>query len=756
LRLAPGAVSYPVVFRAIDSAGRPVYDAQVTFTAGSTGGTVSPALVRTNRDGFAVTRIALPSTPAVYTVRAATSNGVVADSSVTVAAEAGGGTAGVSVAGGNGQIVTSGFPNRVPLQVLVRDSLGAPAAEVDVDWVIKSAVTGVQLVSARTRTDTNGLASNNFTTTAFTATADQIFRTVSFSASVSSGLISGSADLFGIVLAAGSPDPAAPVTTSLGGSSGEFVLPAGGVLPDAFRSAINSRLQGFNPVPLPNVGLRASAAASGLDVACRDNPVSNASGIATCTLVVGSRLGSGVMSLFVGEVENLTQTYRIRVVPGAPSRIVQIQGDGQVGTPGTTTPRALVVQVQDSAGNPLSGVSVTWTILSGDGTLTGVVGQTDISGRASALVRFGNSPGAISVRAATEGLATSFTLQNEVPIGTLSIDGGNNQSAPINTNFATRLSVRVTNPAGQPFPGVSVAFAATSGPVSLTAASAVTDAQGIASVSAVAGAAPGQAVVTASVANQEVRFTLTVTPQGPRVDGLFNPVTLVTGASPCSLGLVSGTNFLASDGAASPTALAGPLPVALAGLTVRLGGIQAPIFSVTTSQGRSEARIQVPCELRPGSVALEVSALGQSTSVNVTLSEFSPGIIETTAPGGTRYATAQRPNGTFVSPANPALHGEAITGLFIGLGPAAQATGTNAAGIGQPLPAERVIIGLGNAGMAVTSAVYAPNLIGLYMVTFTVDPSVGSGAALPFAVAVRLPDGSLLFGQPSTIPVRAQ
>ncbi|HEU4664041.1 MAG TPA: Ig-like domain-containing protein [Dokdonella sp.] len=78
--------------------------------------------------------------------------------------------------------------------------------------------------------------------------------------------------------------------------------------------------------------------------------------------------------------------------------------------------------------------------------------------------------------------------------------GGSPQSAEVDALFAAPLQVRVTNAAGLGVPGVTVAFAApASGASALVAASATSDADGVASVEARANTIAGDYTVTASV-----------------------------------------------------------------------------------------------------------------------------------------------------------------------------------------------------------------------------------------------------------------
>ncbi|MDX2179610.1 MAG: Ig-like domain-containing protein [Bryobacteraceae bacterium] len=751
---APASISYPIVARALDASSRPVRDAAISFSSPTV--TVTPNASRTNAQGLAVTRATAPGVTGVYVVRASANASLFTEMNLPVAASAGTQTQ-FTITGGNGQIINSGGLSQ-PFQVRLTDSQGNPIQNVSVNWSIRAGL-GVTLVGAPSITDANGVATVLLSTTAFAPSTGDLFRPVTIAAAATTDTFSGSLDLYALVYPTTGtpPPPVVQLSSSLGGSGTDLVLGAGAVIPAAFTANVTTGLfPGFAPTPMPNVGIRAfTPAGSGVPNArCQGDPVSTAAGIATCDLVVGNVLGNTQLTVVVGESNSFVYTYNIRVIPGAPARLEIVQGDGQSGNPGTTTPRALVVRVLDAAGNPLSGVPVTWTIVSGDGQLTGVSGNSDIEGRASALVRFGSTPGTITIRAATEGLSASFTATNNVAIGSFTIASGNNQSSNVNAQFAQPLTVRLANAAGAPIAGATIAFAVTNGPVTLSAATAVTDAQGLASVTARAGATTGTAAVTATLGSSVLTFTLTVAPAGPRIESVVNGANFLPGVAPCSVVTIRGAGFSTGLSGSVSGPRVGPQPLTLSGVSVSAAGIPAPLFSVSNTSGGEQINVQWPCESPLGNQTVTVTALGQTASASVTVAAFSPGIFEFSNSANRLQVVANKANGQFVTPESPAVGGETLTAYFTGFGSIAGVF-TNSIGLGQTLPTANVVVGINNQGVPVTEAGYAAGLIGVYYVKFTVDPAVsGSGAAQPFAIALRDASGALVFGQSSTIPVR--
>ena len=755
LAVAPGGTTLPLAVRLTDSDGRPILGAQVGYSSPAPGVQFSAVSTTTNSQGLASIRATMPSQLGNYVIRAQSANGQVAEITLQVVPTAQVGQTRLSIVSGNGQLISGGALSQ-PFRVLLQDSLGAPVVGATITWQLTFGV-GASITGATTTTDSIGGAQAFLQTTAFTASITDAVRPVTVTATVNTPSFNGTVDLFGVIYPAALAQPVVQFSSTLGGSSGTLLLPAGALLNNAFRAQVNSADPSL-PVPIPNFGIRAylDQTNNGPTASCQNNPVSNSSGLAVCNLLVGNNLGAGTMTVILGESNQFVYSYPVRVVPGVPARLAKIQGDGQTGTPGTTTPRAMVVEVQDAQGNILPGVTATWTIVSGDGTLVAPVTISDREGRLSALVRFGTAAGPIQVRVATEGLSETFILQNNAPIGAFTLVSGNNQTAAVDRSFGQPLVVGLTKADGTPFAGATIQFAVTSGPVSLGGASATTDSAGQASMTVRANSTDGPAVVTASFGSNTVTFNLTVTPAlpaGPTITAIVNGASFAPGLSPCAIGTLQGSGFLPPN----PTgplsaAMVGPLPFTLAGTSLTVSGVAAPLFSVSGTQ----INFQVPCEAANGSSSLVLTVGGQNTTAPVTVSETAPGAFEFINSLGNRQAVIVKANGTYATPQNPVAHGETVTGYFTGLPATSTTRFTNQPGNGQTLDASRIVIGVNNQGMQVVAVRYAPNLIGVYTVQFVVDPALaGIGNAQAFALAAFTQSQQLVYSQGSTIPVRA-
>ena len=89
--------------------------------------------------------------------------------------------------------------------------------------------------------------------------------------------------------------------------------------------------------------------------------------------------------------------------------MVKVSGDNQTGLPGTALANPLVVQVNDGNNNPQAGVTVTFSVTSGGGTISPSTAITDANGRASTNLTLG-AAGESNTVSATSASAGSVTF----------------------------------------------------------------------------------------------------------------------------------------------------------------------------------------------------------------------------------------------------------------------------------------------------------------------------------------------------------
>jgi uncharacterized protein (TIGR03437 family) len=207
------------------------------------------------------------------------------------------------------------------------------------------------------------------------------------------------------------------------------------------------------------------------------------------------------------------------------------------------------------------------------------------------------------------------------------------------------------------------------------------------------------------------------------------------------------------------------LPTTLAGVQIVFSTQVAPIFGVcVNADGTEQVNVQAPFALAPASITVDiktgVGTAEEDTYIpNVTVSATEPGIFEYNVDPNTRIALAQRSNGTIVSPTNPAKAGETIRLYVTGIGWVLDSTDkqvqSNQPGYPGQLPWNvTTAVTLNNAPVVAgtTSAEYAQNLIGVFIVSFQI-PAQNAAATIPITVTVTPLNGSPVTSLASHIPV---
>jgi uncharacterized protein (TIGR03437 family) len=133
-------------------------------------------------------------------------------------------------------------------------------------------------------------------------------------------------------------------------------------------------------------------------------------------------------------------------------------------------------------------------------------------------------------------------------------------------------------------------------------------------------------------------------------------------------GVAAGSIAMIVGESLAPETVTGPVnPLAqtVGNVTVTTGEILLPLFSVSPQQ----ITVLVPSSLTPGNYILQVETPGQQpVTGNFTVVRDAPGVFTNPA-NGKAYILALHADGTLVTAAKPALHGEQITFFGTGFGP---------------------------------------------------------------------------------------
>lgn len=175
-------------------------------------------------------------------------------------------------------------------------------------------------------------------------------------------------------------------------------------------------------------------------------------------------------------------------VTQVPRHLTKTSGDGLADTTGATLQTPVVVRVEDSLAHPIPGIPVGFAVTQGGGAINRAADTSDAEGFASVRWTLGGSPGPNALRTSVAGpgvagnpadfLATAV-LAATVP--SLARFAGDTQGL---TAFTVNVppAVRFRSAAGTPIAGATVTFAVAGGGGSLTGATALTDANGVATV----------------------------------------------------------------------------------------------------------------------------------------------------------------------------------------------------------------------------------------------------------------------------------
>jgi len=101
----------------------------------------------------------------------------------------------------------------------------------------------------------------------------------------------------------------------------------------------------------------------------------------------------------------------LNVDPASPAAIVIVSGQNQTAPTNTTLPVNLSVTVTTQFGQPLLNQTITWTVVSGGGTLDPATSVTTGSGLASTSFTTGTTAGTVKIQAKANGLPpVTFTV----------------------------------------------------------------------------------------------------------------------------------------------------------------------------------------------------------------------------------------------------------------------------------------------------------------------------------------------------------
>ena len=242
-------------------------------------------------------------------------------------------------------------------------------------------------------------------------------------------------------------------------------------------------------------------------------------------------------------------TLLVAPVAGEATQIAVNAGYPHSATAGTAVTTLPSVIVKDASDAVVSGVSVTFAVASGGGSVTGGTATTGVDGIATVgSWTLGTTAGSNTLTATSgtlTGSPVTFTATGTAGAATqIAANSATTQSATVSTAVTTPPSVIVKDVNNNPVSGSSVTFAVATGGGGGTVLSATTGSNGIATVGSwTLGSTAGSNTLTAtsgSLVGSPVTFTATATASNP-------VITSISPSSPTNSGsqtiVIVGTGF---------------------------------------------------------------------------------------------------------------------------------------------------------------------------------------------------------------------
>jgi hypothetical protein len=417
---------------------------------------------------------------------------------------------------GDAQTATVGAAFGTALQVKVTAANGSAVNAASVSFAVTAGPSGASAAfsgsaAASATTNSSGLAS------APTLTANTIAGT--FTVTATSNGVSTAFTLTNTAAASAS-------ITAVAGT------PQSSPLNLAFGTQLKAMVKDTNGNPRSGVSVTFAAPGSGASGTFASSATVSTDSTGTATAPVftaNGTTGSYTVTASTSGVATPASFSLTNSAATANSMAVS-SGDGQTATVLSAFASPLAVLVKDVLGNPVQGVTVTFTAPgSGAGAAfpNGNTAATNASGIATSPAFSANgSVGSYTVTAtaANSTASASFSLTNKVgPAASIAVVSGTPQSAGVSTSFAA-LSVVVKDVAGNVAPNTTVTFTAPPASSGATAdfsgtntTTAITNSSGVASVTPSANRVLGAYAVSAQVTGvaSTVTFTLTNTIGAP-------------------------------------------------------------------------------------------------------------------------------------------------------------------------------------------------------------------------------------------------
>jgi uncharacterized repeat protein (TIGR01451 family) len=484
------AFPLPLVAVVTDAFGNPVVNAQVSFSAPSTGAraTLSPITTTTNAAGQASTTATAGTVTGGFDVTATLISGGGGTTTFGLTNTAGAPTA-IAVVSGTPQTQQVNTAFAAPVVVEVRDAFGNLVSGAPVTFTAPA--TGATATpSAPTANSGKGGHAQ------VTVTAGTVIGSYNLIASIAAG----PSVSFALTNTAGPPATVAVVsgTPQSAQVDAAFAQPLVAIVHDAFGNLVTGASVTFTP---PGSGATAVIGTATV--------VTGSDGLAQVSATAGTQ--TGAYTVTAGVDGATSASFALTNTAGPAATITAISGGEQSAQVATAFAAPLIVEVRDAHGNLVPNATVSFSApASGASATVTATATTGNDGRAQITPTAGTVAGSYQVTASAGGANATFPLINTAgPASQIVIAGGDGQSTAVTQGFAQPLTVTATDSFGNPIAGVVVTWQAPD-PRAPTAQLAdvvvTTGADGTAATTAIAGFHAGSIAITATGAGATATF----------------------------------------------------------------------------------------------------------------------------------------------------------------------------------------------------------------------------------------------------------
>ncbi|CAK0765678.1 hypothetical protein CCP3SC5AM1_420017 [Gammaproteobacteria bacterium] len=338
---------------------------------------------------------------------------------------------------------------------------------------------------------------------------------------------------------------------------------------------------------------------------------SNVNGLATVTYTAGATAGTDILRARLANGIQATVNVVVSTTATVVGSIVISTGAGNVVADGTSKV-AIRATVKDISGNAAAGMTVSFTTTAG--TLSAATAKTNSTGVAEVTLTAPTQAGSVTITGNVSGFSATATVNFTAGVPVASKFTLSAVPTTINPQGTSTLQATVLDANDNPVAGQVVNFdiATDESGGTLGAASAISNVNGLATVTYTAGATAGTDILRARLANG--------------IQATVNVVVSTTATVVGSIVISTGAGNVVADGMSKVAIRATVKDIsgnAAAGMTVSFittAGTLSAATAKTNSTGVAEVTLTAPTQAGSATITGNVSGFSATATVNFTAS----------------------------------------------------------------------------------------------------------------------------------------